>query len=123
MMAKIKAGLISLRDALATAWWIVLIAGVGFAVAFHFVQPAPPDHIVITTGSESGAYYQFAGRYSAILAKNGISLEVRPSAGSVENLQRLHDNEAQVAFVQGGVIQPAEGEVSYSFEESPLQSL
>lgn len=105
MMAKIKAGLLSLRDLLATAWWIFLIVGVGFVVAYQFVEPAPPKRIVITTGSESGAYYQFAQRYAAILARDGITLEVRASAGSLENLARLKNGEAQIGFVQGGVVE------------------
>lgn len=107
-MAKIKAGLLSLRDLFATAWWIFLIVGIGFVVAFQFVEPAPPKRIVITTGGEAGAYYQFAQRYAAILAKNGITLEVKSSAGSLENLARLQSDEAQVGFVQGGVMPPKE---------------
>jgi len=107
-MAKIKAGLLSLRDLFATAWWIFLIVGIGFVVAFQFVEPAPPKRIVITTGGEAGAYYQFAQRYAAILAKNGITLEVKASAGSLENLARLQSDEAQVGFVQGGVMPPKE---------------
>ena len=108
MMAKIKAGLLSLRDLFATAWWIVLVAGIGFAVAYQFVEPAPPKKIVITTGGESGAYYQFAKRYATILARNGITLEVQASAGSLQNIDRLKADEAQVAFVQGGVVPPKE---------------
>jgi len=108
MMAKIKASLLSLRDLFATAWWIFLIVGIGFVVAYQFVQPAPPKHIVISTGGESGAYYQFANRYAAILAKNGVTLEVRPSEGSLQNIERLKSGEAQVAFVQGGVVPPRE---------------
>jgi len=108
MMAKIKASLLSLRDLFATAWWIFLIVGIGFVVAYQFVEPAPPKHIVITTGSESGAYYQFANRYAAILAKNGITLEVKASAGSLENIERLKNDEAQIGFVQGGVVPPKE---------------
>lgn len=107
-MAKIKAGLLSLRDLFATAWWIFLIVGIGFVVAYQFVQPAPPKRIVITTGGESGAYYQFAQRYAAILARDGITLEVKASAGSLENLDRLKADEAQVGFVQGGVVPPKE---------------
>jgi len=108
MMARLKAGLLSLRDLFATAWWIVLLAGIGFAIAYQFVEPAPPKKIVISTGSESGAYYQFAQRYATILAKNGITLEVRSSAGSLENLERLKSDEVQVGFVQGGVVPPKE---------------
>jgi TRAP transporter TAXI family solute receptor len=106
MMARIKAGLLSLRDLLATAWWIVLLVGIGFAIAYQFVEPAPPKKIVISTGAESGAYYQFAQRYATILAKNGVTLEVRASAGSLENLDRLKSGEAQIGFVQGGVVPP-----------------
>lgn len=108
MMARIKAGLLSLRDLFATAWWIFLIVGIGFVVAFQFVQPAPPKRIVITTGGQAGAYYQFAQRYAAILAKNGVTLEVKASAGSLENIERLKQDEAQVGFVQGGVVAPKE---------------
>lgn len=107
-MAKIKAGLLSLRDLFATAWWIFLIAGIGFAVAFQFVEPAPPKRMSITTGGESGAYYQFARRYAAILARDGITLDIQTSAGSLQNLERLKNDEAQIAFVQGGVLQPAD---------------
>ncbi|MDP3135191.1 MAG: TAXI family TRAP transporter solute-binding subunit, partial [Burkholderiaceae bacterium] len=107
-MVKIKAGLLSLRDLFATAWWIFLIVGIGFAVAYQFVQPAPPTKIVITTGGESGAYYQFAQRYAAILARSGVRLEIRTSAGSLENLAHLRNDEAQIGFVQGGVLAPKE---------------
>lgn len=107
-MVKIKAGLLSLRDLFATAWWVFLIVGIGFAVAYQFVQPAPPTKIVITTGGESGAYYQFAQRYAAILARSGVRLEIRTSAGSLENLAHLRNDEAQIGFVQGGVLAPKE---------------
>lgn len=105
-MTGFKARLLSLRDLFATAWWIILIVGIGFVVAYQFVEPAPPRTIVITTGGDAGAYYQFAQRYAGILARNGIRLEVKTSAGSLENLERLKNNEAQVAFVQGGVVEP-----------------
>lgn len=111
MMARIKAGLLSLRDLFATAWWIILIVSIGFVVAYQFVQPAPPSRIVIATGGESGAYYQFAKRYESILAKHGVTLEVRTSAGSLENLARLKADEAQVAFVQGGVVPPRDDDL------------
>ena len=121
MMAKIKAGLLSLRDLFATAWWIFLIVGIGFVVAYQFVEPAPPSRMVITTGGESGAYYQFAKRYATILARDGIELEIRTSAGSLENLQRLRDDVAQIGFVQGGVVSPADDPDSN--EDSGLLSL
>ena len=122
MMARIKAGLISLRDLVATAWWIFLIAGIGFIIAFQFVEPAPPKRIVITTGSDAGAYYAYAGRYANILARNGVTLEVRTSAGSLQNIERLENDEAQVGFVQGGVIEP-KGDPDEAGTDSQLVSL
>lgn len=117
-MAKLRAGLFSLRDLLATAWPIILITAIGFAVAYQFVQPAPPSHLTIATGGESGAYYAFAKKYAEILARNGITLEVKTSAGSYENLDRLKKGEVDVALVQGGAPVPPPGE-----DESPLTSL
>lgn len=102
-MAKLRAGLLSLRDLLATAWPIVLVTALGFAVAYQFVAPAPPRHLSIATGGESGAYYAFAKRYAEVLARQGIVLEVKTSAGSQENLERLEQGEVEVAFVQGGI--------------------
>jgi TRAP transporter TAXI family solute receptor len=120
-MVKLKARLLSLRDLFATAWWIFLIAGIGFFIAYQFVQPAPPKKIVITTGGEAGAYYQYARRYAAILARDDITLEVRTSAGSLQNLERLTSGEVQVGFVQGGVVVPKDEQAGET--DSGLMSL
>lgn len=47
--------------------------------------PRCPNHVVLATGSQDGAYFAFANRYREILAKEGITLELRTTAGSVEN--------------------------------------
>ena len=109
-MARVRAGLLSLRDLLATAWPIILIVSIGFAVAYQFVEPAPPRHISISSGGESGAYYSFAKRYAELLEKNGIELEVKTSQGSQENLQRLKKGEADIALIQGGIVAPPVGD-------------
>lgn len=75
---------------------------VALIVTYHFVQPAPPRHIVFATAQEGGAYYLFGLRYQALLAREGIDVTVRPTSGSVENLQLLQKGQADVAFVQGG---------------------
>ena len=115
------------RDLVATFWpWILLVLA-GFAIAFHSVKPAPPRHVVFAAGAQSGAYYGFAKRYAAILARNGIAVEVRETAGSADNLARLldPDDPAKIAFVQGGIL-PAPGSVSEDSSDSdaaPLLSL
>ncbi len=82
-----------------------IITIVGFLIAYQFVAPAPPDHITMATGSAGGAYYAFGKAYSKKLRQYGITLEVKNTAGSVENLQLLEkdDGGADVAFVQGGI--------------------
>jgi TRAP transporter TAXI family solute receptor len=89
---------------------VVLLIAAVVVVAYKYVEPAPPRSFVITTGAEDGAYHLFAQQYRAILAREGINVELRTSAGSVENLSRLlaDDSGVGVGFVQGGVT-PAEG--------------
>lgn len=59
----------------------------------------------MSTGALDGAYHAFALRYKAHLAQYGITLDLRPSAGSVENLQRLKSGAdgVSLALVQGGM--------------------
>ena len=85
-----------------------LLTLIGFIVAYQFVQPAPPKHISMGTGSKTGAYYPFGLQYSEILARDGITLKVLSTAGSIENLKLLESDQegVQVAFAQGGVGNP-----------------
>ena len=102
-MNKLHAKIVSFRDLLATAWPIVVITALGFAVAYRFVEPAPPRSMTIATGGETGAYHAYAKRYAQLLAASGITLEVQTSAGSAENLERVSKGEVDIAFVQGGM--------------------
>ena len=56
-------------------------------------------------GPADGAYFQFAERYRDLLATEGIELQIRQTAGSVENIGLLEDESSGVdlALVQGGV--------------------
>lgn len=90
------------KDLLITIGPALLITIIAFWVASKFIKPAPPNKIVIITGREDGAYFKYAKQYQAILARNDITLEILPSVGSAENIKRLNDNSADIAFVQGG---------------------
>ncbi len=99
----------SFKDRLGIFGPAILITILGFIIAYQFVEPAPPRKITIGTGDPSGAYYAFAQRYREILAREGITLEIRSTAGSVENIKLLEAKEGgvDVAFVQGGIGDPA----------------
>jgi TRAP-type uncharacterized transport system substrate-binding protein len=114
-----------LRDALLIGIPALLLLIAGFWFAAQFIKPAPPDQLVISTGAEGGAYQRFAALYRPLIERHGVKLVELPSAGAVENLQRLLDPgvEIDMAFVQGGlgVGQDAEGLVSLgSFYYEPL---
>ncbi|MDM0077374.1 TAXI family TRAP transporter solute-binding subunit [Variovorax sp. J2P1-59] len=85
-------------------YWLALIAALtaGIWVVVRYVSPTPPRTLVMSTGVADGAYHRFGQRYQDILRANGIALELRPSSGGVENLQRLNEGSVSVAFVQGG---------------------
>ena len=93
--------------------WVpsVVLVILGFLIAFQFVQPAPPGTLVLGTGGQGGAYFAFGQRYRAILAKEDIDLVLKPSSGSVDNLDALAKGDVDVAFIQGGVAKkpPPEG--------------
>lgn len=122
-MDRLRARLVAVRYMLATAWPIVLITAIGLLVAYQFVEPAPPRQMTITTGSETGAYYAYARRYAALLAAKGITLEIRTSGGSHQNLDRLDKGEAHIAFVQGGIRAPATPDDEDDDDSGHLRSL
>jgi uncharacterized protein len=81
---------------------LALIVAAGFLVAYRYVGAPPPRAISIATGAEDGAYYAFAQQYARLLASDGITLEVIPTAGTVDNLELLKDGDVALALVQGG---------------------
>ena len=80
--------------------WVVagLLLG-GLAIGLTWLQPPPPKRVVISTGSLGGGYHTFAKQYKDALGKHGIELELMPSAGAVENLERLVDPNSGVDAV------------------------
>jgi TRAP-type uncharacterized transport system substrate-binding protein len=103
-MRRLRLNRISTRDLLAIAVPALLLLVAAFWVAYQYIRPAPPGRIVISTGTESGVYHAFAKRYQEILARDGVTLELRTSSGALENFRRLADDESEVeiGFVQGG---------------------
>ena len=86
---------------------VAMLAGVLVVVGAvcWFVRSAPPNRLVITSGPVGSSVYTNAVKYANYLARHGVKLEILPSHGSVENLQRLADPACRVdvGFVQGGM--------------------
>ena len=97
-----KFSLVSLRDLLVASLPTILLVLAACVVAYVVVDPAPPRHVVLATGQENSAYEEFGRKYAAQLARDGIKVQLQRSLGSEDNLQRLLDGKADIAFVQSG---------------------
>jgi TRAP-type uncharacterized transport system substrate-binding protein len=59
---------------------------------------------VLTSGPEGSTFHRWAESYQKELAVHQVTLEIRPSAGSAENLQRLQAGSGvDIGFVAGGL--------------------
>jgi TRAP-type uncharacterized transport system substrate-binding protein len=96
---------LSWRDILLIGLPAIAIAVGGFWLAAKFIKPAPPTRIVMATGVEGGGYAEFGARYRAILARSGITLDLKPTRGSEDNYNLLRDPNSgvAVALIQSGV--------------------
>ena len=87
---------------------VFLAVLLAFGITWHFVQPAPPTHVIIATGPKQGVYYAMAQKYVDYFRANGVTLEVRETGGSVDNFNLLKqpDSGVDVALVQAGSSPP-----------------
>ena len=101
---------VSWRDLLITLGPILLVVAIAIWIAWKYASPAPPDTIVITAGAADSSFRRTAERYREILARNRVKLEILPSDGALENLERLRNKafKVDVGFVQGGLATEAD---------------
>ena len=109
------------QQLLAATVFIALLAIIIWAL-MRYISPAPPRTVTMTTGAADGAYHAFGQKYQAYLKANGIKLDLKTSAGSVQNLERLEDKEMNAGFVQGGLGQLSIDPTADD-EKTPLRSL
>jgi len=95
----------SWRDFLVVAVPIVLVAIAAAAVALKAMRFAPPGTIHLASGPDGSGYRNQADKYKQILARYGIKVEIIPSRGALDNLDKLANKalKVDVAFVQGGL--------------------
>jgi uncharacterized protein len=92
------------------------IACVVLYVGYLWVDPLPPRHLTIAAGMPGSGYENIARQYARILAKHGVELNIRNSAGAVQDLDLLRDpaSGVQAALTTFGVTQPADADALYS---------
>ena len=101
--------------------WVVVVPSAAIIVAvlyvtYRWVDPLPPRHLAIAAGAAGSGYDNFARQYARILARHGVELEIRSSAGAVEDLDLLRDpaSGVQAALTTFGVTQPDDADTLYS---------
>ncbi|MCW7540025.1 C4-dicarboxylate ABC transporter substrate-binding protein [Aquabacterium sp. A7-Y] len=114
--SRIKQMLLTLRDLIPAAAPFIVLTALLMAAAYWVLDPTPPKRLVMATGTEQGAYEVMGRRYRELLAPYGITVELRPSGGSADNLAWLQqaDKDIDIAFVQGGTWRRPPGD-----EEAP----
>src|SRR5215469_11633137 len=85
-------------------------------VVYRLVDPLPPRHLTIAAGIAGSGYDNFAKQYARILARYGVALEIRNSAGAVGDLDLLRDPSSgvQAALTTFGVTLPDDANTFYS---------
>ena len=75
------------------------------SLALSYFIPAPPSKVTMASGFKGTSFEYYARQYREILARSNIELELRETAGAVENVKLLQDPNSgvQIAFVVGGV--------------------
>ena len=94
------------RPAILVSVLIGLIAALFTGI--WFILPQPPQTLTIATGFPDGLYSQFANHLKIELAKEKITLQIRNTGGSVDNLALINDPNSGIdlAIVQSGVGDP-----------------
>jgi TRAP transporter TAXI family solute receptor len=74
-------------------------------LAIRHLDPAPPNHLTISTGDDQSDFQTYAKQYKRILKENGVTLNIRTTSGPLENLQLLDDDNSGVSagLVQDGL--------------------
>src|SRR5262245_47688278 len=105
MPLKVRHGLVSARDLLLTAGPLIVLTIVLLGLAYWWLKPTPPDHVVLATGGQRGAYAEVGARYAKLLAEDGITGDFVTTHGSGQDpaLLRHGKSGVDVAFVQGGM--------------------
>ena len=103
----------SWRDLLFVAVPTLLVAALAVGVAIKAARFAPPKTIYFTSGPPGSGYRNQAEKYQKILARDGVKLEIIPSKGALDNLDKLANQATRidVGFVQGGL---AEGRATHA---------
>jgi TRAP-type uncharacterized transport system substrate-binding protein len=91
---RLIAGLAALALVISASW-----------IALEYFVPSLPFRVTIATGRKGTTFDYFGERYRARFARAGVELNLRETAGALENFRLLRDSnsDVQIAFSTGGI--------------------
>ncbi|MBU3612097.1 TAXI family TRAP transporter solute-binding subunit [Polynucleobacter sp. MG-27-Goln-C1] len=94
----------NIYNPLAVGIAFLILVAILFSTLWVMVPP-PPRSIELATGFSTGLYQKFGERLQGELAQQGVSMKLRTTGGTGDNLALLADENSGVDFamVQGGV--------------------
>ena len=84
---------------------LAVIVGAAVWLAFAFLKPTPPRVVTMATAAEGSISAELGKRYRELLARDGVELRLRPSAGAVAYVEDLRDPKSgvSVAIIPNGI--------------------
>src|SRR5262245_1623114 len=85
------------------ALFFVLLGIVSGGLAYYY--PLPPTRVTMATAFKGTGFHYYGTRYRDVFARHEVTLDLKETAGAVDNLRLLQDPSSgvQIAFVLGGV--------------------
>ena len=102
MPRHLRLALLAIRDLVVSIGPVAFIVAGLLIAAYGWLDPQPPRRVTLATGPAGSAYAEFGRRYARALAADGITVDLKATDGSLDNLALLRDSGADVAFVRGG---------------------
>lgn len=92
--------------------WAIVVAGV-LCVVYRLVDPLPPRQFAIAAGIPGTTYDVYARKYAAILARDGVNLQVRNFPSAIQHFDALRDRASgvQAALTNFSFTQPGDAVV------------
>jgi TRAP-type uncharacterized transport system substrate-binding protein len=112
-MSRLEAEIgLSWRMLIAIAIPLLALLAASIWLATRFLHPMVPGRIVFAAGPEHGALHAFAERYRALLAQQGVTLDVMTTRGVGDNLALLRDAQggADAGFLVAGMTSAADAD-------------
>jgi TRAP-type uncharacterized transport system substrate-binding protein len=69
---------------------LVCIVAIFSLALIHFI-PAPPSKVIMATAFKGASFDYYGRQYREIFARYNVDLELRETAGAVENVKLLQD--------------------------------